>query len=150
MAKEYIERDALLRDIEDSVVFSVGRGEPSAELRGAGKIVDRIRCAPAADVVDLPCKVGDIVWTLKRAWRKEDGVAPFQITNLTITQNKKGVWTKKYRAMILVDGKTRDWSHDFAFDEIGKTTFFTKEDAEKALLCGAKMDGERRDNNAAD
>ena len=95
---------------------------------------------PAADVVDLPCKVGDIVWTLKHAWCKEDGVAPFQITNLTITQNKKGVWTKKYRAMILVDGKTRDWSHDFAFDEIGKTTFFTKEDAEEALLCGAKMD----------
>ena len=53
MAKEYIERDALLRDIEDAVVFSVGRNEPSAELRGAGKIVDRIRCAPTADVVEV-------------------------------------------------------------------------------------------------
>lgn len=108
--------------------------------------VQVLKDIPAADVVELPCKVGDIVWTLKRAWRKEDGVAPFQITNLTITQNKKGVWTKKYRAMMLVDGKTRDWSHDFAFDEIGKDTFFTKEDAEKALLCGAGM-RERRDND---
>ena len=49
---EYIDREALLRDIENSVVFSV-RNAPSAEMRGAHKITDRIRCAPAADVVEV-------------------------------------------------------------------------------------------------
>lgn len=84
-------------------------------------------------LVELPCKIGDIVWTYLRAWNKEDGVAPYQITNLTITQNKKGVWTKKYRAMWVVEGKTRDWSVDFSFNEIGERVFLTKEEAEFTL-----------------
>lgn len=96
---------------------------------------------PAADAVELPCKVGDVVWTYLRGWRPEDGVAPYKITNLTITQNKKGEWTKKYRAMWLVDGNTRARAHDFSFDEIGKTTFLSKEEAE-IMLCGARMEGE--------
>lgn len=49
---EYIEREALFIDIFGSVVFSV-RNEPSAEMRGANKILDRIKCAPAADVVPV-------------------------------------------------------------------------------------------------
>ena len=48
---EYIEREALLKDIEESVVFSC-RTAQSAEMRGANKIIDRIRCAPSADVVE--------------------------------------------------------------------------------------------------
>ena len=49
---EYIEREALLRDIEESVRFTV-QNAPSAEMRGAHKIIDRIKCAPAADVVPV-------------------------------------------------------------------------------------------------
>jgi hypothetical protein len=50
---EYIEREALMEDIESSVRFTVRDGVPSAEVRGANKIVDRIKCAPAADVVEV-------------------------------------------------------------------------------------------------
>lgn len=49
---EYINREELLKDINDSVVFSTRNGM-SAELRGAHKIVDRIRSAPSADVVEV-------------------------------------------------------------------------------------------------
>ena len=49
---EYINREELLKDIEDSVRFS-SRNGVSAELRGAHKIVDRIRSAPTADVVEV-------------------------------------------------------------------------------------------------
>ena len=49
---EYINREELFKDIEDSVRFSTRNGV-SAELRGAHKIVDRIRSAPAADVVEV-------------------------------------------------------------------------------------------------
>lgn len=45
---DYIDRIALMEDVDASVVFS-GRGA-SAELRGARKIIDRILRAPAADV----------------------------------------------------------------------------------------------------
>jgi hypothetical protein len=49
---EYINREELLKDINDSVRFSTRNGV-SAELRGAHKIVDCIRSAPACDVVEV-------------------------------------------------------------------------------------------------
>ena len=55
MAK-YINEDELLEDIEHNVVFTLRPDKPSsinAELRGANKIIDRIRCAPAADVAEV-------------------------------------------------------------------------------------------------
>lgn len=53
MTDYYIKRDELLEDIEHSVVFTVRPGVPSAEVRGANMIIDRIQCAPAADVVEV-------------------------------------------------------------------------------------------------
>ena len=50
---EYIERKALLQDIEAAVCFTVKTRTISSEMRGANKIVDRIKCAPAADVAPV-------------------------------------------------------------------------------------------------
>lgn len=49
MDKEYIERKALLKDIDESVVFST-RDDKSAEMRGARKVMYRIMAAPTVDV----------------------------------------------------------------------------------------------------
>lgn len=49
----YIDRDLLLKDIDESVVFSVRSGKTSPEIRGANKIIDRIKNAPTADVVEV-------------------------------------------------------------------------------------------------
>lgn len=61
--KEYIERGDLLRDIEESVVFSCRAGRYSAELRGAAMVKARINAAPTADVVEVvrckECKYND-------------------------------------------------------------------------------------------
>lgn len=50
---DFIDRDLLLKDIGESVVFSVRSGYISPELRGARKIIDRIKQAPTADVVEV-------------------------------------------------------------------------------------------------
>ena len=50
---EYIEREALLKDISESVVFTVRGEKPSLEIRGANKVIDRIKSAPTADVVEV-------------------------------------------------------------------------------------------------
>lgn len=53
--KEYIEREALLSDIGETVIFTV-RGDaklPTAEMRGANKVIDRIKSATSADVVEV-------------------------------------------------------------------------------------------------
>lgn len=44
---EYIEREALLHDIEQSVVYTIREKITSAEMRGARKVIERIKCAPA-------------------------------------------------------------------------------------------------------
>jgi hypothetical protein len=50
---EYMEREALLKDISESVVFTVRGDKPSLEIRGANKVIDRIKSAPTADVVEV-------------------------------------------------------------------------------------------------
>lgn len=84
------------------------------------------------NVIDLPCKVGDIVYAPH--WQgipmKNDYIAAYQITNITITQNKKLEWTKKYRAMEIKKGKTIDWQLNFSFDELGEGIFLTRQEAE--------------------
>lgn len=47
---EYIEREALLADIDACVRITSRPGKPSAELRGASKVISRIETIPAADV----------------------------------------------------------------------------------------------------
>jgi hypothetical protein len=84
-------------------------------------------------LVELPCKVGDMVHAKAYWWVDGTYIADYQITNITITQNKKGEWTRKYRAMRFFDGKTWDRQLNFSFDEIGKTVFLTRDAAEKAL-----------------
>ena len=53
--KEYIERGALMSDIDETVIFTVREGAqlPNAEMRGANKVIDRIKAASAADVVEV-------------------------------------------------------------------------------------------------
>ena len=84
-------------------------------------------------LIELPCKVGDKVYAPHWHFGEWDIIVPYQITNITITQNKKLEWIKKYRAMEVVEGKTIDWQLNFAFDEIGKTVFLTKAEAESKL-----------------
>ena len=52
---EYIEREALLKNISETVLFSVRGGAelPTPEMRGSNKVIDRIKSAPTADVVEV-------------------------------------------------------------------------------------------------
>lgn len=52
---EYIEREALIKDINETVVFTVRKGVqlPTAEMRGANKVIDRIKSSPTADVIEV-------------------------------------------------------------------------------------------------
>ena len=103
---------------------------------GIEHLRELVRAEKDSRLVVLPCKVGDTVWAYRTSWWPEDGIVPYQITNITVTRNKRGVWTKKYRAMLLCNEKTCDWALDFSFDDLGKTVFLTLEEAERALEGG--------------
>lgn len=59
---EYIEREALLKDIGETVLFTVRENAklPTAEMRGANKVIDRIKSTPTADVQEV--KHGEWEW----------------------------------------------------------------------------------------
>lgn len=83
-------------------------------------------------VIVMPCKVGDIVYKDNKTWSSITGAQPFQITNIMISQNKKGVWKKQYRAMWLYNGKTVDSQINFFFEDIGVNVFLTLGEAVRA------------------
>lgn len=87
-------------------------------------------------VIVLPCKIGDTVW-FKSKW--QSCIEPYEITNLMLSQNKKGEWTRKYTAYLLQSEKTMDVAIRFTFDDVGKTVSLTREAAEEALKAREKQ-----------
>ena len=54
MAKEYIEREALMHDIMRTIIVSEKTGfYTNPELKGINKVIDRIMSAPTADVQEV-------------------------------------------------------------------------------------------------
>lgn len=155
---EYIDREALLRDIEQSVVYTVREKITSAEMRGAHKVIERIKCAPAVEpiyiheptksefkrmavqlgytrlrelaeadkagcVVVSPCKVGDTVYEVT--------------SRKTISEYRvKAIRVELFCTFIewdIVAGFVDKSIFGVSVNEIGKTVFLTREEAEKAL-----------------
>ncbi len=50
---EYIDRVQLLADIENTIRITA-KDTDSSELRGARKVIDRIKAMPSADVIPAP------------------------------------------------------------------------------------------------
>ncbi|MGN0504370.1 MAG: hypothetical protein ACI4HJ_04910 [Ruminococcus sp.] len=50
---EYIEREALLKDNSESIIFSAKELQNNSEIKGANKVIDRIKAAPTADVQEV-------------------------------------------------------------------------------------------------
>lgn len=108
--------------------------------RSVGAIADHLL---ANEVIMPPYKVGDIVWRIEDVWHLDDRetwtyhyekeVLEFMVRSISISCNSKGVWTKKIRICQVIDGKTIDHQRNIEFDEIGKTVFLSREEAEKAL-----------------
>ncbi len=80
-------------------------------------------------VVALPCKVGDMVYS----YNSEFGVIlPYFVENLTIAYLEENESCYTYEANCSNENEFID-SIDFDCEDIGKTVFLTKEEAERAL-----------------
>ena len=68
MSKEYIDREVLMEDIGENVIFTVRGGAelPTAEMRGANKVIDRIKNQPIVSVPEV--KHGE--WVLVKPRRR--------------------------------------------------------------------------------
>jgi hypothetical protein len=136
----YVDADALWQNLPNDLPFkaSVKRVLMQAPTVDAEDLLikdDR--------VIFLPLAVGDIVYA-KRRCGYEDGnplyeVAPYVVTSIQITQNKKMEWSKKYRAMLICNGKAVDEQLNFNFADIGVDVFTDR--------LGLVDAGERRDSD---
>lgn len=122
-----------------SGLIHLGDNEADTINRAIKKLSDYEDLEEQEKLLSLPCKVGDIVFYKDEYSTWRTGIESYQITNIMISQNKKGEWTKKYRAMMLLNGKIIDVQLNFSFNDLCKTVFLTKEEAESAL---EKMKGE--------
>ena len=117
------------RLIDRNEIFPNGTFFASAEdpLKSLDELIKRIWSIPTVDAVELPCKVGDMVYRKDGAWN----VVGFEC-------DRGGSWKVKLE-------RWKDWFRDYhestkvSFKSFGKTVFLTREEAESAL---AKMDGD--------
>ena len=79
-------------------------------------------------IIELPCSVGDTVWARSWCYGEAGNWKPWVVTNLTVTVNKKCNWTKKFRAMKLVNGQASVPSLEFSIDDIGNTVLLEEPD----------------------
>lgn len=98
---------------------------------GAGEDADK-RCKEFADksrFVELPCKVGDVVYVLTSD--SPTGFEESRVKRMTLS-NFNGGMTIKFKIPCVYD----DWGKafwQFSSEDFGKTVFLTKEEAEAEL-----------------
>lgn len=77
--------------------------------------------------LEIPVQPGDrllVYENLAHAvnWKLGEPVL-YEVTNITITQNKKKQWTKKIRAMLIQNNKTTSCGITLDFEDIGVKAF---------------------------
>ena len=61
MANKVIDPAPIIKQLADRCLKAKG-----LECSVLGSVIDMLRAAPAADAVKVPCKMGDIVWGIKK------------------------------------------------------------------------------------
>lgn len=73
--------------------------------------------------IEIPVQPGDRLLVYQDHSWKLGKPELFEVTNLTITQNKKKEWVKKIRAMRVVNNKTVSYGITLDFEDIGRKAF---------------------------
>lgn len=119
---ECIEREALLHDIEQSVVYTAREKITSAEMRGAHKIIERIKCAPAVEPIYIHEPTKDVAPVVH-------GRCPICSGRKILTQDCDNGYSVEVDAE---QGEMSIWQGD---------TCLTVISIDYCPNCGAKMDG---------
>ena len=100
----------------------------------SGLFEDASKCKHFKDkslCVELPCKVGCVAYRpIITDTKRKPAIHTIIITHIDVGLNKNGVSPHSFAVGTL---KNTSCGDSFDFDEIGKTVFLSREDAEKAL-----------------
>lgn len=106
---EYIEREALLKDVSECVIFSGRKGHVSPEIIGANKVIDRIKRTPAADASEV----------MRGEWISVKDRLPDAEQEVLILTENRVITTAMYEdGTVSTDDSCWDWyDADFDYDE---------------------------------
>ena len=95
------------------------------------EVINLMEAKNAGRVVVLPCAVGDTVYAFCETF---GAILPYFVETLSCAyyDKNKVIWQYEANCTNPEESELLD-SIDFEFEEIGKTVFLTKEEAEKAL-----------------
>ena len=118
-------------------------GKPVAEVKEfEGVPIDRIRELAQADregrCAVLPCPNWlDIVFGEQEIfWGIDTDYKEYPIREITVRNEERLTWYNGWRTVVLKGADENGLDFEFPPDEIGKTVFLTREEAEKALGGG--------------
>lgn len=107
------------------IEFPIGSRMQGRHIYTTTKIAEHLYTAgyrkQSENTVELPCKVGDKVWCISNYAKPKE----FQITILTISENQYS---------FVIEANKGIYKHYCDKDSVGKYVFFTKEEAENALV----------------
>lgn len=93
------------------------------------KVADPLlRAQTAGRLVVLPCKVSDTVWVTRNPWTGKLLKKPIEAYANGMKKFSHGLYVN-----LLFDTRKINGTRDYEINHIGKTVFFTREEAEKAL-----------------
>lgn len=93
------------------------------------KVADPLLRAQAdGRLVVLPCKVGDTLWVTSNPWTGKLLKKPLDACVNGMKMYSHGLYVN-----LLFDTRKINGTRDYEINHIGKTVFFTREEAEKAL-----------------
>lgn len=99
------------------------------------RLVELAEADKEGRVVVLPCKVGDTVWVIAHPWTDK-----LQKKTLVAHVNGMKLFSHGLYVNVLFDTRKINGTRDYGISRIGKTVFFTQEEAEKALQ---EMEGKK-------
>lgn len=127
---EYIEREALLEDIENTIVFSGRPDRQNPKQMGARLVVQRIRCAPAADVAPVVHGLYIV---------RQGEVPPDPRAARTLSTEYLGRHENGWELVADVHADYYEWVNEFAaYKHDGKKGEFVAGDFEKVVVASSK------------
>ena len=97
-------------------------------LQRIDRAFELLKLEEAGRLVTLPCKVGDTVWTISEPWTAAPLKKPLAVEVNATKQYSHGAYIN-----LLFDTRKFSGTRDYNVNNIGKTVFLTREEAEKAL-----------------
>ena len=91
----------------------------------------------ANGVIVPPCKVGDVLYVIFKAYNEEK-VYPVNVSAIRMDTKKNNNRVCVWGTFHITEFYAHEYKATFKFDSIGKTVFLTREEAEAKLREGAE------------